>query len=146
MSNELSLGHSHNIIIEQSLWLSQLSVLWFKRQYMIIMKKFSQGEFDKAIWKVVSGIAPGHVMSYGAVARIAGFPRHARMVSKAMCRSATPLPWYRVVRTDQTIAFEVGSKSYKKQKGLLQKEGVRIVNGKVIPLKSTVDLDKLLWG
>ena len=87
-------------------------------------------------------------MSYGEVARTAGFPRHARMVSKAMCRSTTPLPWYRVVRSDRTLAFDVGSESYNKQKGLLEKEGVSISNGKVVPLKSndTVDLDKLLWG
>jgi methylated-DNA-protein-cysteine methyltransferase-like protein len=108
---------------------------------------FSQKKFDEAVWETVSGIARGHVMSYGEVARRAGFPRHARMVSKAMCRSATPLPWYRVVRSDRTLAFEVGSKPYNKQKRLLEKEGVQIINGKVVMLESddTVDLDKLLW-
>ena len=87
-------------------------------------------------------------MSYGAVARAAGFPRHARMVSKAMCRSAEPLPWYRVVRSDRTLAFEVGSEAYNKQKELLEQEGVKIVNGKVVAHASaeTVDLDRLLWG
>ena len=108
----------------------------------------SQNKFDKAVWKTVSGIAAGQVMSYGEVARAAGFPRHARMVSKAMCRSATTLPWYRVVRSDRTLAFEPGSEAYNRQKGLLEKEGIQIINGKVIPLESdeTVDLDKLLWG
>lgn len=87
-------------------------------------------------------------MSYGEVARAAGFPRHARMVSKAISRSGTPLPWYRIVRSDRTLAFEVGSKPYKKQKELLAKEGVHIVNGKVVPLESddNVGLDELLWG
>jgi len=109
---------------------------------------YSQRKFDKAIWETVSNIAPGRVMSYGEVARIAGFPRHARMVSKAMCRSASQLPWYRVVRSDRTLAFELGSEPYNKQKGLLEKEGIHIINGKVVPLESdeTVDLDKLLWG
>ena len=87
-------------------------------------------------------------MSYGEVARVAGYPRHARMVSKAMSRSAEPLPWYRVVRSDRTLAFEVGSESYKKQQGLLEKEGVQIISGKVVPLDSgeDKDLDELLWG
>lgn len=95
-------------------------------------------------------------MSYGEVARAAGFPRHARMVSKAMGRSrsrngsrtGTPLPWYRVVRSDRTLAFDPGSEAYKKQKTLLEQEGVQIINGKVIPLVDAepVDLDKLLWG
>lgn len=87
-------------------------------------------------------------MSYGEVARAAGFPHHARMVSKAMCRSATPLPWYRVVRSDRTLAFEAGSETYNKQKRLLANEGIQMIKGKVVPLDSdeTVDLDKLLWA
>lgn len=107
-----------------------------------------QNKFDKAVWDVVSSIASGRVMSYGEVARAAGYPRHARMVSKAMGRSAEPLPWHRIVRSDRTLAFEVGSKPYIKQQGLLAKEGVYIVNGKVIPLDSDEgkDLDELLWG
>ncbi|NNJ90583.1 MAG: MGMT family protein, partial [Gammaproteobacteria bacterium] len=84
----------------------------------------------------------------GEVARAAGFPRHARMVSRAMSRCCTPLPWYRVIRSDGTLAFEMGSPSYKKQKGLLEKEGVEIRNRKAIPLapEKAEDLDKLLWG
>lgn len=87
-------------------------------------------------------------MAYGEVARAAGYPRHARMVSKAMSRSPTPLPWYRVVRSNRTLAFEVNSEAYKKQKALLVNERVQIVKGKVIPLESdnSVDLDELMWG
>ena len=109
---------------------------------------FSQKKFDKAIWNIVSSIKPGHVMSYGEVARAAGFPRHARMVSKALRRSGTPLPWHRVVKSDRTLAFRLGSEAYNKQRGLLENEGVQIINGKVVPIESdeTVDLDKLLWG
>ena len=105
-------------------------------------------KFDKAIWQTVSRIASGQVMSYGEVARAAGYPRHARMVSKAMSRSAESLPWYRVVRSDRTLAFEVGSKSYNKQRGLLENEGVQFIDGKVVPVDSDEDkdLDKLLWG
>lgn len=87
-------------------------------------------------------------MAYGEVARAAGYPRHARMVSKAMARSAEPLPWYRVVRSDRTLAFETGSRPYNKQRGLLEKEGVQFKNGKVVPLYSDEDkeLDELIWG
>ena len=109
---------------------------------------YSQNVFDTAIWKVVSSISSGRVMGYGEVARAAGYPRHARMVSKAMSRSPEPLPWYRVVRSDRTLAFEVGSEAYKKQRGLLKEEGVQFVNGKAKPLFSDDDknLDELLWG
>ena len=108
----------------------------------------SQNKFDKAIWGVVSRIANGRVMSYGEVARAAGYPRHARMVSKAMSRSTKPLPWYRVVRSDRTLAFKVGSEPYNKQQDLLEKEGVQFNSGKVIPVDSdeAKDLDEILWG
>ncbi len=65
-----------------------------------------------------------------------------------MSRSTGSLPWYRVVKSDRTLAFEVGSEAYSKQKELLEKEGVRFIAGKVVPLDvdEAVDLDKLLWG
>ena len=104
-------------------------------------------KFDKAVWKVVASIPVGRVMSYGEVARSAGFPKHARMVSKAMSRSKEALPWFRVVRSNRTLAFDTDTHAYKKQAHLLEKEGVKITNGKVIPLQSDDDasLDKLLW-
>lgn len=109
---------------------------------------FAQNKFDTAIWKVVSSISSGRVMGYGEVARSAGYPRHARMVSKAMSRSSEPLPWYRVVRSDRTLAFEVGSEAYKKQRNLLEEEGVTFTKGKAVPVYSDddKDLDELLWG
>lgn len=107
-----------------------------------------QLKFDKEICKMVSRIAVGRVMSYGEVARAAGYPRHARMVSKAMSRSTKPLPWYRVVRSNRTLAFDVDSDAYQKQKNLLAEEGVEIIDGKVVPLESDENkqLDELLWG
>lgn len=109
---------------------------------------YSQKKFDTAIWKVVSSISSGRLMGYGEVARSAGYPRHARMVSKSMGRSSEPLPWYRIVRSDRTLAFEVDSEAYKKQRNLLEEEGVQFTNGKAVPLYSDddKDLDELLWG
>lgn len=109
---------------------------------------YSQKKFDQAVWETVSRIKPGHVMSYAEVARVAGYPRHARMVSKAMCRSASELPWHRVIKSDRTLAFKPGSEAYAKQKGLLENEGVNMVHGKVVVPgeDGEVDLDRLLWG
>ena len=107
-----------------------------------------QNKFDQKIWKVVSQIKVGRVMAYGEVARAAGYPRHARMVSKAMGRSPELLPWYRVVRSNRSLAFETGSDFYKKQENLLKREGIIIEHGKVMPVASDEDisLDELLWG
>ncbi len=105
-------------------------------------------KFDQAVWKVVSQIATGRVMGYGEVANAAGFPRHARMVSKAIGRSPKPLPWHRVVKADRTIAFEIDSEGYLKQKKLLLHEGVKIRDGKIIPVTTDKgkSLDEVLWG
>lgn len=104
--------------------------------------------FDKAVWAIVSAIELGRVMSYGDVARAAGYPRHARMVSKAMSRSPRSLPWHRVIKSDHTLAFESGSDAYERQRSLLEKEGAQFVSGKVVPLHcdEAKDLDELLWG
>ncbi len=107
---------------------------------------FIQAQFDKAVWNIVARIPVGQIMSYGEIARFAGYPRHARMVSKAMSRSPVELPWYRVVRADKSIAFPKDSSVYQKQLKLLKNEGVLLVNGKVICPQVTEDLDKLIWG
>jgi len=105
-------------------------------------------KFEEAVWRIVAGIRPGQVMGYGEVARAAGYPRHARMVSRAMSRSPDPLPWYRVVRSNRTLAFEPGSEYYEKQKRLLEKEGVRVIRTRVFPAEYSedMDLDTLIWG
>lgn len=110
--------------------------------------RYSKKSFDEAVWQTVASIKPGHVMSYGEVARAAGFPRHARMVSKAMGRSPGPLPWYRVVRSDRTLAFEVNTEAYNRQKRLLEQEGAVFRNEKLIAVgpDEAEDLDKLIWG
>ena len=85
-------------------------------------------------------------MGYGEVARAAGFPRYSRMVSAALGRSPEPLPWYRVVRSNRTLAFEVGSRSYRKQAQLLKLEGIRFDGVKLIELETVDSLDRILWG
>ena len=108
----------------------------------------ASNRFDRAIWDTVASIPRGQVLSYGEVARAAGYPRHARMVSKAMSRSETALPWYRVVRSDRTLAFNPESDIYQRQKRLLEDEGVTFVKGRAVSVVSDekTDLDTLLWG
>lgn len=71
-------------------------------------------KFDQAIWRTVSGIKPGRVMNYGQVVRAAGYPWHARVVSKAMSRSVEPLAWYRVLKSDYNLVFKVVGEAYNK--------------------------------
>ncbi len=109
------------------------------------MNRF-QEKFDPLIWQVVSNIPPGQVMAYGEIARTAGYSRYSRMVAAAMSRSPRPLPWFRVVRSDRTLAFEYGSPAYREQSELLKLEGVRFDGKKVIATDPIDSLDKMLWG
>lgn len=109
------------------------------------MSRFRE-KFDHQVWQIVAAIPPGRVMGYGEVARAAGFPRYSRMVGAALGRSPDPLPWFRVVRSNRTLAFEVGSSSYQEQAQLLKQEGVRFDGIKIIEVETDDSLDRILWG
>lgn len=104
----------------------------------------------KKIWDVVAGIPPGCVLNYGEVARLAGLPGRARMVGKALgfAPNKLELPWHRVVNAKGEISFPPGSQSYRRQRELLEEEGVLFENGR-IDLKRFGPkraLDRMLWG
>ena len=90
-------------------------------------------ESYERIWRVISQIPYGKVANYGQIARIAGLGRRARMVGYAL--HSTPdyidLPWHRVINAEGRISFPDGSASYKRQRRLLEAEGVVFIGGRV---------------
>jgi methylated-DNA-protein-cysteine methyltransferase-like protein len=104
----------------------------------------------RQVWKVVADIPRGHVLTYGDVARLSGMPRAARRVSQAMSWAprSMKLPWHRVINAQGKISIPEDSPWHRKQKELLQEEGVVFLNGKV-DLKRfgyRGAVDRLLWG
>jgi methylated-DNA-protein-cysteine methyltransferase-like protein len=99
---------------------------------------------------VVEGIPPGHVLTYGEVARLAGMSRAARRVSQAMRRAprGMKLPWHRVVNAQGKISFPPDSGGYRQQRERLESEGVVFLNGKIDLEKFGYRgaLDHLLWA
>ena len=85
------------------------------------------------IWHTVLQIPVGKVASYGQIADLAGLPGRARLVGKALGYAPKELavPWYRVLRSDRSLAFPAGSGSAKRQRELLQDEGVLLRNNRV---------------
>jgi len=59
----------------------------------------SASAFDLAIWKLLRQVSAGHTVTYGELARRAGFAGSARAVGGAMARNPTPIiiPCHRVV-------------------------------------------------
>lgn len=94
----------------------------------------------EAIWKVVRTIPRGRIASYGQVARLAGLPKNARMVGRALgeAPASLKLPWFRVMNAQGRIAMPVNSRGYREQSRLLREEGVVVAKGKV-------DLKRFGW-
>jgi methylated-DNA-protein-cysteine methyltransferase-like protein len=90
-------------------------------------------EIDEIIWQLVAAIPPGKVASYGQIAKLAGFPNHARYVGTTLKNlpNDSTLPWHRVVKAKGELAFPVGSQPYKKQKSLLEAEGITFTGSKL---------------
>lgn len=90
---------------------------------------------------MVNLIPLGKVASYGQVADLAGLPGRARMVGTSLGK--VPLDrqvnWYRVLRSNGQIAFPKGSQAALQQIGLLQEEGVAVLNHRV-------KLNDFLWN
>ena len=85
------------------------------------------------IWQTVLKVPKGKVASYGQIADLAGLPGRARLVGKMLgfAPSEMKLPWYRILRSSGQLAFDAGSREAETQKGLLQEEGVVVLNNRV---------------
>ena len=90
--------------------------------------------FREQVFYWVNKIPKGKVTSYGTVAKLAGFPRHARHVSKALgaAPKSQKIPWFRVIGSDRKIAFHPDSDAYAIQVKQLEDEGIIFKNGKVL--------------
>jgi methylated-DNA-protein-cysteine methyltransferase-like protein len=83
-------------------------------------------EWQKKVERTVRAIPKGKTAGYALVATMAGRPGGARAVVRAL-HALTDVPWWRVVRSDGTVAEAVQVE----QSRALKKEGVVVVNGKV---------------
>ena len=103
-----------------------------------------QSEIAKKFYAVVKKIPRGKVATYGEVAALAGFPRHARHVGVALraLPDGLTIPWQRVVNAQGLISvrlkhWERGSDDY--QRVLLESEGV------VFSTEGKIDFKKFGW-
>jgi methylated-DNA-protein-cysteine methyltransferase-like protein len=69
----------------------------------------AKSTFDEAVAAVVRAIPRGQTLSYAQVALYAGKPGAARAVVQALNR-VTNIPWWRVIRSDGTVAPQMAPK------------------------------------
>lgn len=78
--------------------------------------------FSCAVRACLLAVPAGQVVTYGQLAALAGYPRHARHVARVLAQ-ADDLPWQRVVGADGRLA-RAGTEAADWQRVLLEAEGV----------------------
>jgi methylated-DNA-protein-cysteine methyltransferase related protein len=78
--------------------------------------------FEDEVLRALAQLKPGDVVTYGEIAREAGFPGAARAVGTLLARGDPALPWWRVVTSSGRLVpgFE------NEQADLLRAEGVAV--------------------
>jgi len=89
------------------------------------------------IWETVKQIPKGKVATYGDVATLSGLPGQQRLVGYALHNlpANSRIPWQRVINAQGRISLPRRTGGYRRQKKLLQEEGVVFSN-------ETIDLDE----
>jgi methylated-DNA-protein-cysteine methyltransferase-like protein len=97
--------------------------------------------FFNDVYKVVSKIPKGKVLTYGIIANICGRPRSARQVGWALHHNTQPenVPCHRVVNRNGRLSYSFAFGGAEAQKALLENEGVKVKED------FTIDLDKYLF-
>ncbi|WP_283148189.1 MGMT family protein [Silvimonas soli] len=93
----------------------------------------------QAVLAVVAQIPYGRVATYGQIAKLAGYPRHSRMVGRALSQTILEVPWHRVLNHKGEISSRGLDGHDDLQRVLLEEEGV------VFNLPGRVDLRKFGW-
>jgi methylated-DNA-protein-cysteine methyltransferase-like protein len=83
------------------------------------------------IFAAVKRIPRGRVSTYGAIARVAGLPRQARLVGYALHRlgGSTSVPWHRVINAAGRISLGDANGAATTQRLRLIAEGVAVGPG-----------------
>lgn len=86
----------------------------------------SEGSFEARVGAVVRSIPRGKTLGYAQVALLAGRPGAARAVVRAL-HALKGVPWWRVRKSDGTVAKEIAAQQVPK----LRREGVKVTGRRV---------------
>lgn len=93
----------------------------------------SSQELARLILQVVALIPYGKVATYGQIAKMAGLPKHARLVGRVLQQvEEEHLPWHRVINSQGKISLsKLDAQGDNLQVVKLQAENIAVVMGKV---------------
>ena len=90
-------------------------------------------ELAPMIFQVIAQIPYGRVASYGQIARLAGIPKHSRLVGYVLKHmdADSSLPWYRVINSQGKISLsKLNDQGQNIQAQLLLAEGILVIGEK----------------
>ena len=94
----------------------------------------SENELHRQILEVIALIPYGKVATYGQIAKLAGLPKHARLVGYVLKHLdvESQIPWFRVINSQGKLSVSrINDLGQNIQKDLLEREGVYLLNHKV---------------
>lgn len=94
----------------------------------------STDELARQIMQVVALIPYGKVASYGQITKMAGLPKHARLVGYVLKHldSEAEIPWHRVINSQGKISLsKLDDQGENIQRVKLLAEGVMVIGDKI---------------
>ena len=91
-------------------------------------------ELQRQILEVVALIPFGKVATYGQIAKLAGLPKHARLVGTVLKNldEGSHLPWHRVINSQGKVStINLDENGESRQLKLLKNEGILLENHKI---------------
>ncbi|WP_151814818.1 MGMT family protein [Acinetobacter junii] len=91
-------------------------------------------ELQRQILEVVALIPFGKVATYGQIAKLAGLPKHARLVGTVLKNldEGSHLPWHRVINSQGKVStINLDENGENQQLKLLKNEGILLENHKI---------------
>ncbi|MDD4304822.1 MAG: MGMT family protein [Patescibacteria group bacterium] len=97
------------------------------------MKNYKMLSFSEKVYKIVSKVPKGKVITYKQVATLAGNTKACRAVGNILNKNYNPqIPCHRVIRSDGKIGGY--NRGEKKKREILKKEKILVKNEKFIKL------------
>ena len=95
--------------------------------------------FNQKIYDILKKVPKGRVTTYKILAEAAGTKAY-RAVGNAMAKNpyAPKVPCHRVVNSDGNVGNYSGKGGKKGKIGMLEKEGVKVRNGKIVDFGNVV--------
>lgn len=112
----------------------------FSRAGMKASQPTVKNPMRRAFYEIVAQVPPGHVVTYGQVAELAGYPGRARQVGYALAGLPEELdvPWHRVINAQGRVSPRADGEFHRMQYDMLAAEGIALCDERI-------DLRRYRW-